>query len=215
MKHLIKNVSVLLTIFLFSLSLSAQEKYARKYSNSDFYTNGVFNKNVAKQAIKDMLAYYGEDFTDFMDRNLWITDWGLGDYENVGFACVFWVNNTEYGYFAQTMYLLPGQMIPEHAHVPTSIPAKHESWKMLHGWVYNFSEIGITTANPPAIPTSHGSIKSRNFTIQKKGESLPLKKIESWHFMMAGPEGAIIDEYGSNEDKEGMRFTNPKAHPAD
>ena len=86
---------------------------------------------------------------------------------------------------------------------------------MLYGWVYNFSEVGKPTSNPPAVPKTHGAVKSKNFVIQKKGEVLPLKKIETWHFMMAGPEGAIVDEYGSNEDKTGMRFTNPKAYPAD
>ena len=35
---------------------------------------------------------------------------------------IFWVNDPEYGYFAHAIYLLPGQMIPEHAHVKTNFP---------------------------------------------------------------------------------------------
>lgn len=52
-------------------------------------------------------------------------------------------------------------MIPEHAHVKTDFPAKHESWMVEKGWVYNFSEVGETTPNAPAIPPRMGLSKAR------------------------------------------------------
>ena len=29
------------------------------------------------------------------------------------------------------------------------------------------------------------------------------------HFMLAGPEGAIVTEYATFHDNDGLRFTNP------
>ena len=158
-----------------------------------------------------MFKFYGVPYTPLMEKDIWFTDFGLGDFENVGMGGIFWVNDPEYGYFAHAIYLLPGQMIPEHAHVKTAFPAKHESWMVNHGWVYNFSEVGDETPNAPAVPASHGPIKSKNFVVQKVGDVLRLKKLETFHFMMAGPEGAIVDEWACYHDNAGLRFTNQKA----
>lgn len=185
--------------------------YSKKYTNADFYKDGKFQQDVAMTAMKDMFEFYGVPFTDFMATDLWVTDFGLGDFENVGMGGIFWVNDPDYGYFAHAIYLLPGQMIPEHAHVKTKFPAKHESWMVEKGWVYNFSEVGDETPNAPAIPAGHGPIKSKNFVVQKVGDILRLKELGTFHFMMAGPEGAVVDEWANYHDNAGLRFTNGKA----
>lgn len=186
-------------------------KYSKKYTNADFYTDGKFNEAVAIEAMKDMLKFYDLPFTDFMEKEFWVVDFGLGDFENLGMGGVFWVNDQEHGYFAHAIYLLPGQMIPEHAHVKTEFAPKFESWMVTKGWAYNFSEIGDATPNMPAIPANHGPIKSKNFLVQKVGDIVHLKKAESFHFLMAGPEGAVVDEWASYHDGAGLRFTNQKA----
>ena len=186
-------------------------KYSKKYTNADFYKDGKFQQDVAIEAMKDMFSFYQIPFTEIMARDMWVTDSGLGDFENVGMGGIFWVNDSEYKYFAHAIYLLPGQMIPEHAHVATNFPAKHESWMVEKGWVYNFSEIGEPTPDAPVIPAVHGAIKSKNFVVQQVGDVLRLKKLESFHFMMAGPEGAIVDEWACYHDNGGLRFTNPVA----
>ena len=186
-------------------------KYSKKYTNADFYKDGKFQQDVAMAAMKDMFDFYGVPFTELMAKDMWVTDFGLGDFENVGMGGIFWINDSEYKYFAHAIYLLPGQMIPEHAHVATKFPAKHESWMVEKGWVYNFSEVGEETPNAPAIPAGHGPIKSKNFVVQKVGDVLRLKKLETFHFMMAGPEGAIVDEWACYHDNDGLRFTNTKA----
>ena len=185
--------------------------YSKKYTNADFYKDGKFDQQVAIEAMKDMFKFYDVPFTELMAKDMWVTDFGLGDFENVGMGGIFWINDAEHGYFAHAIYLLPGQMIPEHAHVKTKFPAKHESWMVEKGWVYNFSVIGDETPNAPAIPASHGPIKSKNFAVQKVGDVLRLKELESFHFMMAGPEGAIVDEWACYHDNDGLRFTNKKA----
>ena len=186
-------------------------KYSKKYTNADFYTDGKFNEDAAKKAYLDMFEFYGIPFTPFMEENFWIAEFGIGDFENVGMGGIFWVNDAEHGYFAHAIYLLPGQMIPEHAHVKTEFPPKFETWMVVKGWAYNFSEIGDATPDSPVIPASHGPIKSKNFVIQNLGEIIHLKQAETFHFLMAGPEGAIVDEWASYHDGAGLRFTNRKA----
>lgn len=185
--------------------------YSKKYTNADFYKDGKFNQEVAMKAMKDMFEFYNVPFTALMAKDMWVTDFGLGDFENVGMGGIFWVNDADFGYFAHAIYLLPGQMIPEHAHVKTNFPAKHESWMVNHGSVYNFSEVGDETPNAPAIPAGHGPIKSKNFVVQNVGDVLRLKELGTFHFMMAGSEGAIVDEWANYHDNAGLRFTHPKA----
>ncbi|WP_251235085.1 hypothetical protein [Bacteroides nordii] len=185
--------------------------YSKKYTNADFYKDGKFQQDIAMEAMKDMFAFYDVPFTELMAKDMWVTDFGLGDFENVGMGGIFWVNNAEQRYFAHAIYLLPGQMIPEHAHVATTYPAKHESWMVEKGWAYNFSEVGDETPNAPEIPATHGPIKSKNFVVQKVGEVLPLKALTTFHFLMAGPEGAIVSEWATYHDNAGLRFSNPKA----
>lgn len=187
-------------------------KYKKKYTNADFYTDGKFNQDVAMAAFKDMFEFYGEPFTPLMEKDMWVVDFGLGDFENVGMGGIFWVNDAEHGYFAHEIYLLPGQMIAEHAHVKTKFPAKFESWMVRKGMCYNFSEVGDPTPNPPMLPASQKStIRSKNFVEQRVGEIIHLKKSETFHFLIAGPEGAIVSEWASYHDGDGLRFTNPKA----
>ena len=185
--------------------------YTKKYTNADYYTDGVFNQDVAKKAFLDMFEYYGIPFTPFLEENFWVNDFGLGDFENTGMGGVFWINNSEHRYFGHEIYLLPGQMIAEHYHVPSAYPAKHESWHVRNGWVYNFG-IGEPTPNPPALPESQKEfITAQNFQIMRVGDISSLQVLESRHFLMAGDEGAVVTEYGTFHDNDGLRFTNPKA----
>ena len=68
-----------------------------------------------QEAYFDMMAAYGYPVPESLRTNMWATDFGLGDFVNVGMAGIFWVNSQEAGYFAHEIYLLPGQMIVEHA----------------------------------------------------------------------------------------------------
>ena len=79
------------------------------------------------------------------------------------------------------------------------------------GWCYNFSEVGEATPNAPEVPAAHGAVKSKNFVVQRVGDIVHLKEIEAFHFLMAGDEGAIVDEWACYHDGEGLRFTNAKA----
>ncbi|MFI3294620.1 MAG: hypothetical protein R3Y19_01215 [Rikenellaceae bacterium] len=188
--------------------------FQKKYTNADFYKDGVFQEKVAEQAFREMFEFYGYEVTPFLEENWWFVDFGLGDFENCGMGGVFWLNDPVSGYFAHDIYLLPGQMIPEHKHVETEFPAKMESWMVRSGWCYNFSEVGDPTPDAPAIPESQAATTiSKKFIIQGTNGVTHLADAgkETYHFLMAGPEGAIVHEYANYHDGAGLRFTNPKA----
>ncbi len=183
--------------------------FAKKYTNADFYKDGKIQPEIAKKAYLEMLESYGVPFSKTLEAGIWITDFNLGDFENVGMAGIFWLNDSVHGYFGHEIYLLPNQMIPEHRHVATKFPAKFESWKVNHGWCYNFG-IGDPTANPPAFPSSQKDfITSLSFVHQNVDEVVPLKEIETPHFLFAGDNGLIVTEYATYHDGAGLRFTNP------
>ena len=61
-----------------------QEKatYQKKYTNADFYKDGKFDQEAAKEAFLDMFKFYGVPYTPLMEKDIWFTDFGLGDFEN-------------------------------------------------------------------------------------------------------------------------------------
>lgn len=190
-------------------SMKSNEPYTKKYTNADFYKNGELDPETALNAYLDMFEHYGVPYSDFLKENLWITDFNLGDFENVGMAGIFWVNDPEHKYLGHEIYLLPGQMIVEHRHVATEYPAKFESWQVRHGWAYNYS-IGDPSPDPPQLPESQkGHITVSHFQKQFVDEVIHLAELESPHFLLAGPEGAIVTEFANYHDGDGLRFTNP------
>ncbi len=192
-------------------TMAQNTPYTKKYTNKDYYKDGVFQADVAYKAYGDMLNHYGYELTDFIKDNLWITDFNLGDFENVGMAGFFWVNDADANYFGHEIFLLPSQMIVEHKHMPTEFAAKMESWVVKNGFCYNFG-IGEASVNAPATPESQkGHILSKSFISQNVNEIVHLKEIETPHFLMAGPNGAIVLELASYHDGSGLRFTNPNA----
>jgi D-lyxose ketol-isomerase len=186
-----------------------EKAYTKKYTNADYYKDGKIQPEVVKKAYLEMLEFYGVPFSPTLAAGIWITDFNLGDFENVGMAGIFWLNDSVHGYFGHEIYLLPNQMIPEHLHLATKFPAKFESWKVNHGTCYNFG-IGEPTANAPVLPASQKDyITSLSFVHQDIDEVVALKKIESPHFILAGDNGVIITEYATYHDGAGLRFTNP------
>lgn len=181
--------------------------------NSDFYKDGAFDQEKAKQAYLGMFERLGYPVSPVLKTDeMWVTDFAQGDFVNVGMAGIFWVNNTDAGYLGVEMFLLPGQMIPEHGHDDCEqAPSKMESWHVRHGSLVTFGE-GEDNGPPPCIvPQSQvdaGGVTVRHWTELKPGEVQTLNRQKALHFMVAGPEGAIATEYGSGHHGEAMFFTD-------
>ena len=202
-------------------TVSTEEKSAMKYTNDDFYKDGVFQQDKAFEAYYDMFERMNYSLADSLRSNpdFWVADFGIGDFAHVGMGGIFFFNDKEYRYFGHDIYLLPGQMIPEHRHLSAEgLPAKHESWQVRYGSIYNFSE-GGDPKDPQAlalIPKSQieqKAVNCYNFKFMRVGDQDRLGKLEAPHFMIAGSEGAIVTEYACYHSGDGLRFTNPVAHP--
>lgn len=196
-------------------------------NNDEFYKDGKFDTKKAQQAYFDMMRKFHYPVYDALTKNdgyFWVIDFNKGDFASLGMGGVIWVNEKKESYFNHDIYLLPGQSICEHRHMPTKdkdgkmIPAKMESWLVRYGWVYGFSQIG--EPNLDKYPEARALLSKAQVPYLKcvhvekwvaDGRAHKLPAIESWHFMMGGSEGAIVNECASYHDGEGLRFSIPGA----
>jgi hypothetical protein len=181
--------------------------------NEDFYrADGTFDAEAAKNAYYDMMQGFGYPIPDRLrGEDFWTLDFGLGKFTEVGMAGIFWVNNKEHNYFGHEIYLLPGQMIPEHCHLKTEDAApKLEAWHVRHGRIAIYGEGEPTPGVEERIPPSHRSCAvARTEEIVRPGEIGMLAGPGQKHWMRAGPHGAIVTEYATYHDGAGLRFSHP------
>lgn len=212
-----------------------QKKETLVVNNADFYTaEGKLDTAKAKAKYFEMMEKLGAPVYDVYrpdDGFLWTVDFGQKNFASFGMGGVFWVNDGNKGYFAHEIFLLPGQSIAEHRHFPTKdkegkpVQAKYESWQVRYGSVYAFSE---ATKDSPANLDEFPEIKAQIYKTQldhlkcshvekweADGKLHHLLEIPgqepTWHFMMGGPEGAVVSEYATFHDNDGLRFTCPGA----
>ena len=186
----------------------------KTYTSAEFYNaDGSFLVDKAGEAYFDMFRRFGYPISEKLRKEMWIRDFGLGDFAQVGMAGIFWLNRQDYGYFGHEIYLLPGQMIPEHRHVATAKgPAKMESWQPRRGMIFTFGEGEPTPEYIDKIAASQRAlVHSRHCKPLGIDELADLNRREAWHFMVAGPEGALVTEYGTFHDMDGLKLSNPKA----
>lgn len=188
-----------------------------KHPNEYFYKDGVYNDEAARAAYRELFRFHnyaiGESVLN--SKGFWTLEFGLGDFSNVGMAGIFFVNYKEHGYFGHDIYLLPGQMIAEHYHVAAEDkPAKHETWHVRNGQIWTFAKGGSADDLPEGVvlPKSQdGNITCFRGKKLLVGDIDELANLEEPHFMIAGPQGAIVTEYASFHAGTGLKFTNPKA----
>jgi D-lyxose ketol-isomerase len=173
---------------------------------------GKFDAEAAKSVYLDFLKQHGYPVNDTIAKKLFVTDFGLGRFRDVGLGVIVWHGDEKYNYSGLDAYLLPGQIIPEHWHVKVgTIPEKMEVWLVRSGEVYTYAE-GAPTPNPRAKPTDADAV---NLTVKSErilrvgevaGISRPLEK----HWMQAGPQGAIFTEFSTFHTGEAVKFTDAK-----
>lgn len=203
----------------------SQQKELTQVDNTAFYgPDGKFDAEKGKQAYIEMIRSLGAPvYPRYLDEPgfLWAVDFAQGDFAAFGMGGLFWVNLRDKQYFAHEIFLLPGQSIAEHRHLPTvddkgPLQCKHESWQVRYGSVYGFSEVG--EPNLDQYPEAKALIAKCQLPhlncvhVEKweaDGQVHPLPKDETWHFMMGGPQGAIVSEYATYHDANGLRFSCP------
>jgi D-lyxose ketol-isomerase len=181
--------------------------------NADFYgPDGKFDAEKARKAYFDLVERFGYPVYDKLRKELWALDFALGKFLEVGMGGIFWINDKEGKYLGHEIFLLPGQMIPEHWHVKTDeAAAKAEAWHLRYGAVTLFGEGDPSPEWDKVVPAGEKECTTvKHATVLALGDVAPLNRIEARHFMVGGPEGCIVSEYASYHDGNALRFTNPK-----
>ena len=191
---------------------TAKPKY-QQYKNEDFYkADGSFDTAKAKQAYYEMMEYFNYPIPDRLKgEDFWAVDFGLGRFTEVGMAGILWINNLEHNYMGHDIYLLAGQRIPEHGHDKTDkAESKKEGWLVRHGMIHTYSEGQPTPGADADIPEA----EKKYWIAKTKNKLMPgevdyLKVPATMHWMRAGDEGAIVTEFATFHDGDGLKFSTP------
>jgi D-lyxose ketol-isomerase len=207
--------------------------------NTAFYkADGAFDAVAAKDAYFAMMKGYGYPIPAILKTDtFWVADFVQRDFETLGMGGVFWKNqnakygdigsksykgdfkDASFGYLGHEIYLLPGQMLPEHNHTggPDGYGPKMETWHIRHGSVEFFGqhqgedkETPISEMAKADQPSGFGQdwFKSKYVVKMNAGGIYTLNDPESWHFMRAGPNGAIVSEYATYHNH--VQFSKPE-----
>lgn len=185
------------------------------FSNDDFYTDGKFDQDKAKDAVIALMEYHYYPVFDSIREQLWVSDYGTGQFTKLGLAAICQVNDTQDLYMLQDIYLLPGQMLPEHWHLkPEGLPAKMEAWFIRNGesYIAGIGEDNMASFPEVKIPECHmhGTVTEKHVTLTKAGELTKLAKVGSRHWQYAGPEGAIMSEVANVHSNQDVRHSDKK-----
>ena len=176
--------------------------------------DGKFDEAAAKKAYLQLCRSLGYPLNDSIRKNLAVTDFGLGSFTEVGLAYVVWVDDAEANYASLEVFLLPGQMIPEHWHVALeaqSVTPKRESWIVRYGSTFTYGPGDPTPTLSVKIPEcqkSYVSVLCEKPLLPGEVASVgaPLEK----HWQLAGPDGCIFTEVSTYHTGEAVRFSDPK-----
>ncbi len=182
------------------------------FNNADFYdADGKFDVEKGKDAIIALMKYHGYPVFPGIREKLWVSDYGTGEFLKLGLGANMFVNNEEARYMVMDLFLLPGQMLPEHYHLKTDKnPAKNEGWVVRHGISYVYGEGEPAKPMKAVVPKCHmnGTVTVEHEVILNPGEFTPLVRVGSRHWQFGGPEGAIITEVATVHDDGGVRHSD-------
>jgi len=228
---------------------SLKESKACGCCSTQFYkTDKSFCAESAKDAYYTMMKAFGYPIPDVLKtEDFWVCDFLQRDFGKLGMGGVFWTNASGkygeagtkaysgafqdglYGYLGHEIYLLPGQMLPEHRHIGGSegYGPKMEAWQVRYGTVEFFGEHKgagdetlISDMPESQRPWGYGQKWFKSKYVAKRtaqsGKLYSLEDPESWHFQRAGAQGAIVTEYATYHNhvtfsKPGMEFASSEA----
>jgi len=213
-----------------------------------YQADGAFAQQPAKDAYLAMMKAFGYPIPDVLKTDeLWVCDFVQRDFRKLGMAGIFWSNasgtygdagvkayvgpfkDAQYGYLGHEIYLLPGQMLPEHRHIGGNegYGPKMEAWQVRYGTVEFFGEYKGAGDETPISempqkdqPWGYGQAWFKSKYVAQRtaqsGKLYSLEDPESWHFQRAGARGAIVTEYATYHNqvefsKPGMEFASSEA----
>lgn len=148
-------------------------------------------------------------FTEKEFETMELTDFGLGDFYNIGLCVIIYVNTERV--CAKELALIPYQICPQHLHPDIKgYAGKEETFRCIWGEVYLYIS-GPETKNIKAkIPKRY---KDRfnvfNEIILRPGEQYTLEP-NTWHWFQGGEHGAVLSEFSTHSYDEGDIFYDKK-----
>ncbi len=183
------------------------------FENSWFYdANGKFDEEKAKDAYISLMRFHGYSLVEGIREKLWVSDYGTGQFARLGLGAVIFMNNEDHRYMLLDLYLLPGQMLPEHWHEATpKNPVKLEGWLVRHGRSHIVGEGEPNLGRDVVIPPCHmkGKATVMHEVYCGPGEFAALNRATARHWQFGGPEGAIVTEVANVHDGAGVRHSDP------
>jgi D-lyxose ketol-isomerase len=161
-------------------------------------------KNIKKKIIeiyKESNIYVRPDEFEKME----ITDFGLGDFSNIGLGIIIYVNTDKV--CAKELAIAPYQVCPQHRHPEVEgKTGKEETFRCRWGEVYLYVE-GKQSKNIKAVIPDKYLDRFNVFKeiILKPGEQYTLPP-NTWHWFQGGPEGAILSEFSTHSYDAGDIF---------
>ncbi|MHC5053673.1 MAG: cupin domain-containing protein [Planctomycetota bacterium] len=212
-------VALAIGVVLAGCEAKAPAKPSIEFRNADFYdADGKFLVDKARDAYITLMRYHGYSLADKAEENkndkdkqIWVSDYGTGQFTKIGLAAWMFMNNEEDRYMQMDLYLLPGQMLPEHWHLKGDInPAKREGWLIRHGLSHVVGEGEPNLGPDVKVPACHmdGKVTVEHEIVAKPGDFVPLVRVESRHWQLGGPEGAIITEVANVHTGPAVRHSD-------
>ncbi|MFC1806667.1 hypothetical protein ACFL09_06795 [Planctomycetota bacterium] len=79
-----------------------------QFDNASFYDkDGKFLEDKAKDAYIAVMKYHGYPVYPKMREELWVSDYGTGQFTKLGLAARMWKNHEEHLFMLMDVYLLP------------------------------------------------------------------------------------------------------------
>jgi len=187
----------------------ARKRPSIQFDNSYFYdADGKFLVERAKDAYIALMKYHGYPVYKGMREKLWASDYGTGQFAKLGLGARMWMNNEKDHYMLMDLFLLPGQMLPEHWHEkPANLPQKMEGWLVRYGLSHIVGEGEPNLGPDVVIPKCHngGNVTVKHEVVAGPGDFVPLNRLGAHHWQLAGPEGAIISEVANVHSDAAVR----------
>jgi D-lyxose ketol-isomerase len=193
---------------------TAPVKGSITFDNADFYSEqGEFIEDKAKDAIIALMEYHHYPVYEGVKEKLWVSDYGTGKFTELGLAAHLFMNNEQDRYMLMDMFLLPGQMLPEHWHLDAGeLPAKREGWLIRHGksYVVGIGDDNMDSFPMVVVPSVHmdGLVTTKHIIEADAGMFVPLAAVYSRHWQFGGPEGAIITEVANVHSAAHVRHSD-------
>jgi len=188
-----------------------------RLSNDDYYTNGRFDEEKAKDGVLAMCRAFGYPVFPGMREKLWVSDYGTGQYAKLGLAACIFENHYEEGgsYMLLDLFLMPDQMLPEHWHLEGDHGIeKNEGWLVRWGksYVVGAGEDSLSSFPQIKIPQCHcnGTATTGHVVEATPGMFVPLPKMGTRHWQYGGPEGAIVTEVANYHTGHAVRHSDPE-----